>query len=440
MHRNWAAPEKPEEDRLAKLEVVRGGHGADPEGAGARPHIPALDGVRGLAILMVLFGHFWLASRPSESVERALYTIVQNGWIGVDLFFVLSGFLITGILLDAKGSDGYFRNFYARRALRIFPLYYAVLFAWFYLLPDVFGVDRAGPFGAEKGTQIWFWTYTSNFISVMKNLTMPHGLNHFWTLAIEEQFYLVWPLVVLAVSSRKLRWICLALLPVGLLFRLWLMTTEYAHTGGYVLTPARMGTLAVGAWLASAIREPGLKKRVDDLAPLFLAGTALILLAINLPDFKMEGHEPAMQTIGFPMLAIFSAALLVVVMNPKRMGSWYQRTFRSRPLRFFGKYSYGMYVLHLPVVIAFEGIGFGIDSFVKFGRSDMPGTLIFTATATAATTLLAFISWHVYEKQFLKLKKYFPVAAKAVEKQHRNPLMRGDRSTAREVREGVARN
>ena len=82
------------------------------------------------------------------------------------------------------------------------------------------------------------------------------------------------------------------MMPAGHLFRLWLMTTEYAHTGGYVLTPARMGTLAVGAWLASAIREPGLKKRVDDLAPLFLAGTSLILLAINLPDLKMEGHEP----------------------------------------------------------------------------------------------------------------------------------------------------
>jgi peptidoglycan/LPS O-acetylase OafA/YrhL len=354
-----------------------------------------------------MLSHFWLGSRPFTETGRAIYAVVESGWIGVDLFFVLSGFLITGILLDAKGSDGYFRNFYARRALRIFPLYYGFLVLWFFVLPRVFGISPDATYAVDGKTQWWFWTYLSNFLSVVPSVQTPHGLNHFWTLAVEEQFYIVWPAVVLALSDRRLRIVCLAMIPAGLLFRLWLMTTDYAHTGGYVLTPARMGTLALGAWLASAIREPEMKTWVDRHALKFLAGSLALLAAINFPDMRMEGHELAMQTVGFPLLAVFGAAVIVFAIRTERDDSWYQKFFRARGLRFFGKYSYGMYVLHLPIVVCFETLGFGIDSFAKVRGSDLPGTAAFSATALVTTTVAACISWHLYEKRFLVLKKHF---------------------------------
>ena len=361
-----------------------------------------------------MLSHFWLGSRPFTQAGRAIYAVAESGWIGVDLFFVLSGFLITGILLDAKGSDGYFRNFYARRALRIFPLYYGFLFLWFFVLPRVFGISPDATYAVDGQTQWWFWTYLSNFLSVVPSIQTPHGLNHFWTLAVEEQFYIVWPAVVLALPDRRLRIVCLALIPAGFLFRLWLMTTDYAHTGGYVLTPARMGTLALGAWLASAIREPEMRRWVNAHALKFLAGSLVLLAAINFPDMRMEGHELAMQTVGFPLLAIFGAAVIVFAIRADRDDSWYQKFLRARGLTFFGKYSYGMYVLHLPIIVCFETLGFGIDSFAKFRGSDLPGTAAFSATALAATTAAAYISWHLYEKRFLGLKKHFTARESSV--------------------------
>jgi peptidoglycan/LPS O-acetylase OafA/YrhL len=387
--------------------LLRVEEGAGDREPGMRSHIPELDGLRGIAILMVMLGHFWLGARPDDSAERMLYNVLQNGWIGVDLFFVLSGFLITGILLDAKGKDHYFRNFYARRALRIFPLYYGFLFLWFWVAPAVIGLDPNGPFARGRESQLWFWTYMSNNLSVVKGAVIPHGLNHFWTLAIEEQFYLVWPAIVLLVSSRRLRTICLWLIPLGLATRIWLMTTPYGHTAGYVLTPARIATLGIGAWLASAMREPHIRGAIERYAPRVFVSSGIVLLALNLPDLRFDGFEPVMQTVGFPLLAIASAALLVLAMTPRKRWTWYQRMFKSRMLRFFGKYSYGMYVLHLPVIVAFEGLNFTIDRFARVGGSYVPVAIGFTIVALVTTTLLAFLSWHLYEKQFLKLKAHF---------------------------------
>ncbi len=362
--------------------------------------------MRGIAILMVMMGHFWLGSTPATDAGRAFSGIVENGWIGVDLFFVLSGFLITGILLDAKGSQGYFRNFYARRALRIFPLYYGFLFMWFFVLPVVFSIPPEAPYAADGVTQLWFWGYLSNFLSVFTNFETPHGLNHFWSLAIEEQFYLIWPAVVLLVSNRTLRIVCLTMMPVGLLFRLWLISLDQGHTAAYVLLPARMGTLAVGAWLASAMRDPSLRVWVNAYASRFLLGSVAVLLALNLPDLRMEGHEVAMQTLGFPMLAIFGASLIVFALHNDNR--WYQRFFETRGLGFFGKYSYGMYVMHLPIVVMFEVLGFGVSTLPRVGRSDLFGAVVFSATAMLATVLAAYLSWHLFEKRFLLLKRHFP--------------------------------
>ena len=356
---------------------------------------------------MVIINHFWRGADGGGRAERLLYTLIENGWVGVDLFFVLSGFLITGILVASKGTGHYFRNFYARRFLRIFPLYYAFLFLWFIVAPRLFTLAPNGPFRIGSDTQLWFWTYTSNFLSLMKGVTLPIGLNHFWSLAIEEQFYLVWPAVVLLASNRSLRRICVAMMVAGFAIRLWLMTTDYPSTAAYVLTPARMGTLAAGAWLALAMPDKSLRQRIEQLAPRVLAAATALLVAINLPTLQMTGSEPAMQTLGFPLLAIIAGSVLVIAMEARRAESRFSHALRSRPLKFFGKYSYAMYVLHLPIVVALEAFGFTIARMAGGSATRIPAALVFTLTALATTTLLAFASWHLYEKHFLRLKDHF---------------------------------
>src|SRR5690242_3161095 len=138
--------------------------------------------------------HFLGDATPRSALQRLLVKASSYGVLGVDLFFVLSGFLITGLLLDAKGKPHYFRNFYARRTVRIFPLYYLVLFLLLVVLPAVIAVPPA--LAHARREQAWLWTYTSNFYIASKASWALGYVSHFWSLAIEEHFYLLWPLVV----------------------------------------------------------------------------------------------------------------------------------------------------------------------------------------------------------------------------------------------------
>ena len=178
------------------------------EASGSKPpaprqsrHIPALDGLRGIAILLVVLhnapdfpthssGFIWLAA-----------IVGTVGWIGVELFFVLSGFLITRQLLDSQRSGNYYRAFFGRRILRIFPLYYVALLIGLVVFPLVFpgAVDSSSP----RRDQIWLWTFLFNWAHPFG--TAGFGFSHFWSLAIEEQFYLIWPFVVRKRNPRSLR-------------------------------------------------------------------------------------------------------------------------------------------------------------------------------------------------------------------------------------------
>src|SRR4051812_48705226 len=153
-----------------------------------RGHLPGLDGLRGIAILMVLALHFLGDATPHGPVGRLVVKAASYGVLGVDLFFVLSGFLITGLLLDAKSGPHYFRNFYARRTLRIFPLYYLVLTILFIVLPRFTALPA--PLEDARIHQGWLWTYTSNFFIAARAEWALTYVSHFWSLAIEEHFYL----------------------------------------------------------------------------------------------------------------------------------------------------------------------------------------------------------------------------------------------------------
>ncbi|NQV27245.1 MAG: acyltransferase, partial [Rhodopirellula sp.] len=214
----------------------------------SREHIPALDGVRGIAILMVMSHHFTIIG-SANPVEKAVSGVLQLGWAGVDLFFVLSGYLITGILLDSKRSPHYYRNFYARRVLRIFPLYYAVVLLTFLVLPRLDG-SLAQILSNTEGSIGWYITYLSNFAMSRGNHFGYGMLNVTWSLAIEEQFYLVWPLFVCVMRPQTLLRLCLSLIVGAPLLRLSLVLQSASWVTVYTMPFCRIDALAFGALVA----------------------------------------------------------------------------------------------------------------------------------------------------------------------------------------------
>jgi len=171
----------------------------DAPDAAVSPYIPALDGLRALAILLVIPHNLDILSAPYRAVEVPPVTVMHAGWIGVQLFFVLSGFLITGNLLDTRGSANYYRAFIGRRALRILPLYYGVLLVTFVLVPLLGSMPEKLQETAPN--QVWLWTFLLNWSAPYGHTVV--GFGHFWSLAVEEQFYLLWPFVVARCGPRQ---------------------------------------------------------------------------------------------------------------------------------------------------------------------------------------------------------------------------------------------
>jgi peptidoglycan/LPS O-acetylase OafA/YrhL len=369
-----------------------------------RGHLPSLDGLRGVAVLLVLLFHFTHLDAPGGPVERALVEAARVGWSGVDLFFVLSGFLITGILLDAKNGRNYFRNFYLRRALRIFPLYYAYLAVLFLVLPSIVAAARLDPRG---DTQAWMWSYLGNVLFAMRRgfEASPHAA-HFWSLAVEEQFYLVWPLLVWLLPRRGLVWACAAAIVGAFTLRAGILKATWNATAAYVLTPCRMDALATGALVAAIVREGGLA-RLRRLAPAVLGFSALVIAALWLRRGTFFGGDPTVQVWGFTALAVLYGSVLVLALTLPA-ASPLGRTLAHPFLRTFGKYSYALYVLHYPLFHVLEANGLSASAIPPVFGSRLPGLLLFVSGATALSYLAALASWHLIEKRFLALKARLP--------------------------------
>jgi peptidoglycan/LPS O-acetylase OafA/YrhL len=362
-------------------------------------------------VLVVVLGHLtWGYRHHIKAIDLCL-SVLQSGWLGVDLFFVLSGFLITGILWDAKGSDHYFRNFYARRVLRIFPLYYGVLVAVFVILPHL--VPFSTPLLAETRKNQWmFWLYLANFFP--PNL-IPNNqyffLSHFWTLAIEEQFYIVWPAFVFLSSRKTILRVCAGVVVVSAIVRISMMLTHApAQAIGY-FTPCRLDGLVTGAAIAIFARSPGgiaqLVPKARVIAPL----AALLLLATFISTGSLPPFGPAVTLYGYTALAALFGSILVLSLTSPPSGIL-PRLLQNRGLLMLGKYSYGIYVFHYllkPVTDRFISQPW-IESKV---HSTILSIILYTIVAFPVMLIVPFISWHVYEKQFLKLKRYFPTRNRA---------------------------
>jgi peptidoglycan/LPS O-acetylase OafA/YrhL len=258
-----------------------------------------LDGLRGVAILLVMANNFY-DGPASGGLEYALHHLAKSGWIGVDLFFVLSGFLITGILCDTRGSPNYFRNFYARRVLRIFPLYYGFLLVWTVLLARAPGFASAERYGWQAN-QWWYWLYLANIHLGLASGPTPGEPTVFWSLAVEEQWYLLWPLAVAILARARLASVCLGLMATAALLRVaWHAAAPPIGSPDslYFLTPARMDALATGALLAVLARDPPRWQRLARRAGPLAAGLTTLLLTWLVWTRGLRKEDPLMQMAG----------------------------------------------------------------------------------------------------------------------------------------------
>jgi peptidoglycan/LPS O-acetylase OafA/YrhL len=251
----------------------------------------------------------------------------------VDLFFALSGFLITGILLDSRDRTDYYRRFYARRTRRIFPLYFAYVGVLAMVMPGAWTP--------------WYVTYTMNVRVALANSWAPTvaGTAFFWSLCVEEQFYAVWPAIVKHLTHERFMRLCLLLVVVALAARCWAVTSGNLFAA-YVLLPTRMDGLALGAAAAVLARRPGGFDRMARVAP-WAFGAAVSGLAIvvwrTVPHYA-GWDAPLMASLGYALTALAAIALIIQTLAA-RDGALLQRVFTFGPLRYTGRRCYGLYVL-----------------------------------------------------------------------------------------------
>ncbi|MFN3607426.1 MAG: acyltransferase family protein [Hyphomonas sp.] len=353
-------------------------------------HIGALDGIRGLGVILVLFYHYG-ASAGAFGLDNILLRLTGIGWSGVDLFFVLSGFLITGILFDSKGKNKYFKNFYARRTLRIFPLYYFAAIV-------VILIDMAWRHDLMGGANpVWILLYVGNF-----QMAIEGGgsiLDHFWSLAIEEQFYLIWPLVVLTLSRRKLMMVACAMIVCAPIIRTVMVMNEAPALAVYVFTPARMDGLAMGALIALLVRGP---RGIAPLVPWAwrlgsAAMAAFLVLVVLRRDFS--NADPVILTVGISLLTVIYASLLILSLTFRPLSF----IMELPVMRWFGKYSYGLYVWH-PIV---NIILLHSPLTERFGEITPAKGVLLLLIAFAASVLTALASYRFLESPLLRLKSRF---------------------------------
>jgi peptidoglycan/LPS O-acetylase OafA/YrhL len=355
--------------------------------------IPELDGLRGVAILLVLMFHLTPATIP----KFAQY-FVMTGWLGVDLFFVLSGYLITGILIDSAGRPGYYRNFISRRTLRIFPLYYAVLAIAYF---TSYGPNLAHWSGLFRSGDWWYAAYIGNIQVFLRNRWPSDDLTPLWSLQVEEQFYLTYPLLVALATRRMLGRVLAGAVVAALLIRIamvWAMPGNIAGT--YVLMPCRMDTLALGGLVAVAQRDSASWLRSRWIAPVTACTGAIVVWICW--RYGSEPWTTAMRTAGFSAAAFFFTGLLILLLY--RRNRVLLALFRLRFLTWIGVVSYGIYLLHIP---AAQQVRRFAPRFLHVAPRGFAEAFLCLAAAVAA----ASVSWRFFESPILKLRNRITVPA-----------------------------
>jgi peptidoglycan/LPS O-acetylase OafA/YrhL len=339
-------------------------------------YIPELQGLRGIAVLAVLIYHCHPRLQGTWLHYPALW-----GWAGVNLFFVLSGFLITSILIEAREKEKYFRNFYARRALRIWPVYLLVLLVcylnapWFVGLP-VFTAFRTAP----------WWIYLL-FLQNLFHLALPPAINQTWSLAIEEQYYFLW-----APLMRFLRppsW--LAALLVTVLIACPLIRFVHPHWLTPTHTLIHLDGIALGSLIALGLYVLPLSRRAW-----FSIGALGLVLGIAAAATLAAGTA----FLDSALAIAFAGAVLAAIASTGARNP-VNAILRRGPLAFYGRISYGLYMIHIGVFIYFGWFDLRMDPY------GIPGNLAVVAFRLAMATAFATALWYGFESQILKLKRYF---------------------------------
>jgi peptidoglycan/LPS O-acetylase OafA/YrhL len=380
-----------------------------------RAFFPALDGLRAIAFLMVFLQHYYS---------------IPWGWAGVNIFFVLSGFLITGILFDSRDDAHRARNFYIRRTLRIFPLYYGV-FLVILLLEPIFQ---------------WRWSldwlawplYLANYLrfvspdfmlagtplnlasnGMLKSSLAPQTtlyLGHFWSLCIEEQFYLIWPWVVFSVRSRRtLLWICASVVVLAPLLRIfaqdhaanWMLEGELL----YRATPFQLDALLLGGLLALLLRGQRTVKvfEISAVIALWFTLIAAFFIFVGIlrayPNWRAGyGYGAWKFTWGLSFIDLFAAAIIVCALKPS---TFIYRFLSLRPLRWIGRISYGAYVFHDIFSGVYRVIVAAIGDHIQFVANHAEECVL--ALGLACTLLFSWLSFRFFESAFINFKERWSV-------------------------------
>lgn len=368
--------------------------------ANSTARLPALDGIRGLAIIWVVL-HNTTDFLPStlHGASHLLAILVHPGWIGVQLFFALSGFLITGTLLDTQRATNYFPAFYARRALRILPLYYSVLILLLIVAPNLHG----GPslLHASAREQLSLWLFVVNWTNVA-----PYGFAHFWSLAVEEQFYLFWPFIVHRLSARQLVRTCVYIATIALVMRAIMVFSGASSWAVYTATTSRLDALALGGAGACLLRIPAARAWLASrLTMISVAALGLFLVGVPITH-AYDTDSIRGELFGYTLLALCCATLVTVAAagDEQLRPNMLTGVLRWSALRSCGKYSYAIYVFH-QLIHKLLGEPF---MAARFG-SHPPAHAVYLYGATIGLISFgaAFLSYHLLEKHFLSLNYLF---------------------------------
>ncbi len=357
--------------------------------------MPQLDSLRFFAVLGVLISHFWI---PKNLLW--LFRDMDWGWIGVHLFFVLSGFLITGILLDCRQmadntfrSPFYFvRQFYFRRFLRIFPIYYFVI-----------GIGLLFNFSPAREIWIWLVSYTSNIYITVFN-TWIGQFSHFWSLAVEEQFYFFWPWIILFFPRKWISFTILLLIFLAPLFRLYVYSVHRFDVSPFdfksgTFTLGNLDSLGMGGLLALVKRSHISKQSVQNYLSRILLPFGVFLYVTSLVLY----HYRIKPSVFFSLSDFAVSMIFVWLVSVTTVGvkGFFGRVLEFAPFKYLGKISYGIYVYHyfVPFLIApfFSAMGF---------RYEMPGPTNFILSSLVAIGFAA-LSWHIFEFPINNLKRHF---------------------------------
>ncbi len=386
--------------------------GESESAAGSLSQLPALDGVRGLAVLIVIIHNSaWIAGSSHQFIVKLLVAVTASGWIGVSLFFALSGLLITGILLDTRGRADFFHAFYVRRTLRIFPLYYAFLIGVVFVAAPL---AWSPAWAAEVRAGQWpYWFYMSNWTQT-NDAGVP-GMTHLWSLAVEEQFYLIWPLLAYILGRRGISTLAIAMIVTGPSLRWMLLASGLPNDSTYLFTFARWDALAAGALLAASMRDTRARRLVVAWRGALTIVLTCALVVLVLIQHGFHSDDVPVALIGQSLIVGLSFCLLAYALDSHTISTRHlQWVLGRRWLRTVGKYSYAMYMLHFPIHHALK-IPLGpwvtaTDDSLRVVR--VLGYLLLVLVLSFGAALL---SWRIIEAPFLRLRdKWAPRAGGAV--------------------------